>query len=221
METAQCNKPLCIRIVLRNGFCDKHQTWSPRSRPVWSQKPKPPTVKKCCRTGCGVKPLAAFSKNKTSRDGLHDECKTCMNAQRAGKLLQIKKAVIAAYGGECACCGEKETAFLTVEHAFGDGGKRRRELGGGGRRVFTDLVVRCFPADEGIEILCLNCNIASNHGKVCPHQRGENAKERKDGSPEVRLVQEPAKKSVEHEPNVRGGYAESNTPPHYPGMSNL
>ena len=80
----------------------------------------------------------------------------------------MKQKVIDRYGGECRCCGEKGIAFLTIEHARRDG-KRHRFLVGGGRGTYRDLINRGFPTNEGIEILCMNCNFASRMTGKCPH----------------------------------------------------
>ncbi len=91
------------------------------------------------------------------------------------KRIRIRDAVFAAYGGaKCACCGETEIKFLTLDHINNDGGVFRREnFGGqgkgGGYQTYYWLYRNGFP--EGYQVLCANCN----HGKrmnngICPHQ---------------------------------------------------
>lgn len=82
---------------------------------------------------------------------------------------EIKAAFLEAYGGVCACCGEAEKAFLTCEHQLGNGGKMRKQLGGD-MAVLRDLRDRGWPKDEGITILCWNCNSATRYGRTCPHK---------------------------------------------------
>src|SRR5262252_4538483 len=45
-------------------------------------------------------------------------------ARRWAQRLEM----IAAYGGECACCGETEPVFLTLDHVNGDGAAHRRSM---------------------------------------------------------------------------------------------
>lgn len=90
------------------------------------------------------------------------------------RKLRIKDAVFGAYGGyRCACCGETERAFLTIDHVDNDGATWRREVLGSrlatGWRTYRWLMAHQYPA--GYQVLCMNCNFGKrmNHG-VCPHQ---------------------------------------------------
>lgn len=38
---------------------------------------------------------------------------------------------LAAYGNKCACCGEDNLGFMTIDHVFDDGAEHRREVGSG------------------------------------------------------------------------------------------
>lgn len=89
------------------------------------------------------------------------------------KQLRMKHATFAAYGGYvCACCGETERLFLTIDHVFNDGAAWRRDnfrnSKAAGRRTYHWLVKHNFPA--GFQVLCMNCNFGKrmNHG-TCPH----------------------------------------------------
>lgn len=84
--------------------------------------------------------------------------------------LRNRMAVLTQYGGnppKCACCGEKETQFLSVDHINNDGVKDRK-LHGGGTGMYRYLVREKFP--RGIQILCYNCNLAKGRYGKCPHQ---------------------------------------------------
>lgn len=86
---------------------------------------------------------------------------------------KLRLEVIKAYGGCCACCGEKRLEFLAVDHINGGGTKHRKELNKGknrGGRAFYHLLRRSgWPA--GYRILCHNCNMAMGMYGYCPHQR--------------------------------------------------
>jgi len=72
----------------------------------------------------------------------------------------------------CACCGEKEFGFLTVDHVNGGGTAQRSETGGGWS-FYRWLIKNDFP--DGYQILCYNCNCgrAANNG-ICPHKEVNN-----------------------------------------------
>ena len=86
---------------------------------------------------------------------------------------RLQDEAVRAYGGyACACCGETEPLFLTLDHVNNDGGKFRRETGflHHGAKFYKWLKDHFFP--PGYQVLCSNCN----HGKhrnngTCPHQR--------------------------------------------------
>lgn len=84
---------------------------------------------------------------------------------------KLKREIVAAYGSECACCGEDEIAFLTIDHTKGGGKQHRRDVVGGfGRKFYLWLKRNNYPKD-GFQLLCLNCNFAKGKsGGVCPHQ---------------------------------------------------
>lgn len=85
----------------------------------------------------------------------------------------ITADVIDHYGGACACCGEVEHGFLTIDHPNNDGGKERIRLfgdrGEGGFRFYLWLRKNDYPA--GYRVLCYNCNCARGRLGYCPHEK--------------------------------------------------
>jgi hypothetical protein len=83
-----------------------------------------------------------------------------------------KLAVFEAYGGNaCACCGETEPTFLTIDHVNNDGGAKRRsgEHPAGSAPIYRWLIKNNFP--PGFQVLCMNCQFGKKYnGGVCPHQ---------------------------------------------------
>jgi hypothetical protein len=80
------------------------------------------------------------------------------------------------YGGpRCACCGEKEFSFLSLDHIVdGVGCGHRRELFGSkfiaGHHMYRKLRLLGFP--RGFQVLCMNCQVGRrDNGGVCPHKR--------------------------------------------------
>src|SRR5689334_23309544 len=94
-------------------------------------------------TKCGIEKDIDFfglRKGKCRKPGeRHAECKQCTNARRVRNYntrpevrarykansnrdyARLRAEVIAAYGGKCACCGETEQKFLTIDHEEGTG----------------------------------------------------------------------------------------------------
>lgn len=84
--------------------------------------------------------------------------------------------LIKAYGGKCACCGETEPIFLTLDHVNGvpeqHKDKQGKRLAG---TVFTRILYNQLPQlDPDLRVLCFNCNSGRqiNDG-ICPHEQRE------------------------------------------------
>ncbi len=88
--------------------------------------------------------------------------------------LRDKVRAFEAYGGiRCACCGETDFMFLSLDHISGDGNKQRAIIHGSryqaGHHTFRWLRLNGYPA--GYQVLCMNCNAGRyRNGGVCPHK---------------------------------------------------
>lgn len=80
---------------------------------------------------------------------------------------RLKAETFTAYGGAiCACCGEKELGFLTLDHIHGGGKQHRlRE----GARIYNSLKRNKWPS--GYQVLCMNCNWGRRLTGTCPHKK--------------------------------------------------
>lgn len=150
-------------------------------------------MKTCSK--CGVtKVLDEFYPDKSKRDGRHSVCKECAKADRKSryaenpdKILQRnkqwieknptylsdkrrrdKQEMIEAYGGRCACCGEDEYEFLTLDHVNGDGAEHRKVIGEGVGAIHRYLKRNSWPQDA-FRLLCWNCNCSRGIYGFCPH----------------------------------------------------
>lgn len=96
------------------------------------------------------------------------------NANNVKRNLEVKRLVIAAYGGKCACCGEDGLQFLSIDHINGDGADHRRELKtiGAGHSFYRYLLNNDFPDKHRLTVLCHSCNVAKGVGIDCPHKLG-------------------------------------------------
>ena len=84
------------------------------------------------------------------------------------RLQRIELRVIALknYGDKCACCGEEDRAFLSIDHIDGGGSKHRREIK---HSIYSWLKQNKYP--KGFQVLCHNCNQAKGFYGKCPHEK--------------------------------------------------
>ena len=80
----------------------------------------------------------------------------------------LKDRAYAAYGGYvCACCGETEISFLSIDHINNDGHEHRKTVKGSA--ILHWLRDNNYPS--GFQILCMNCQFGRKHNNgTCPHQ---------------------------------------------------
>lgn len=103
-----------------------------------------------------------------------DELVAFRNAEKAKtKRLNaaLKAEVFSAYGGwKCACCGETEPNFLTIDHMLNNGSQMRREgVHGHSTQFYRWLKKNSFPPN--FQVLCMNCQFGKRmNGGICPHQ---------------------------------------------------
>jgi len=81
---------------------------------------------------------------------------------------KVRKECLDAYGGICACCGEKNLEFLTIDHIDGGGHQHRLRVGIG-NHFYEWLKRNNFPS--GYRVLCYNCNCSLGHYGYCPHEK--------------------------------------------------
>ncbi len=147
-----------------------------------------------CKT---EQPVSNFAKNKSTKTGLRSHCRQCCaiyckihyhkdpklqiqkvndwRIRNPGKAQQylvnyrkrIRMQVLEHYGIKCACCGETEVVFLTLDHLQGGGGLHRKTTNGS-LGVYREIIQQNFPPQY--RILCMNCNWAMRLGHKCPHQ---------------------------------------------------
>ena len=82
---------------------------------------------------------------------------------------KIRAEVIAAYGGECVCCGEREEAFLTIDHIHDDGAKHRKQMPWSSS-IYRWLYSNGFPKED-FQLLCMNCQFGKQKLGLCPHKK--------------------------------------------------
>lgn len=80
-----------------------------------------------------------------------------------------KFLVLQHYGNKCACCGENEFWFLTIDHVNNDGHVEYSSIYRSGHMLHTKIIREAFP--NSYQILCWNCNVGKHlNGGECPHR---------------------------------------------------
>jgi hypothetical protein len=93
-----------------------------------------------------------------------------IKARRQAYGQKLKETILSHYSGgvpKCACCGEQNMAFLSVDHVEGGGNKQMCELKRRGNSFYRWLVNNGYPS--GYRVLCINCNSALGFRGHCPH----------------------------------------------------
>ncbi len=85
----------------------------------------------------------------------------------------LKIKLLEHYGSKCACCGEENIKFLTLDHINNDGAEHRRRVCGknigSSTNIYRWVINNNFP--DGFQILCYNCNLGRAHNNgICPHK---------------------------------------------------
>ena len=93
-------------------------------------------------------------------------CHACAHASSRRRRKKVKRRVIDMYGGQCACCSEKNIGFLTIDHINGDGQADRKRLKAA--NIYGVLVNT--PLRSDLRVLCYNCNLGRRWVDVCPHE---------------------------------------------------
>ncbi len=98
--------------------------------------------------------------------------KQCVETKQV-RYYELKEKVYSAYGNACACCGETQPEFLTLDHVNNDGNIHRKEMGGQAESFLKWIIANEYP--RTVQILCWNCQWGKvkNHG-ICPHQATRN-----------------------------------------------
>jgi predicted restriction endonuclease len=113
--------------------------------------------------------------NKTYRDKYPDKAREWRkksyekvgSAPALRAYYKLRLEVLNHYGARCACCGESEIRFLTIDHVNNDGSEHRKT-------VKTNAIYRWIKKNgypRTLQVLCHNCNWGKrvNNG-VCPHE---------------------------------------------------
>lgn len=101
-----------------------------------------------------------------------NRCIACYSARERAKM---KLDFLYALGCKCACCGESDHRFLTLDHVGNDGNRHRREYAC--HQIYRQARKEGYPPGR-YQVLCFNCNMGKSvNGGVCPHKDGISSEE--------------------------------------------
>ena len=147
---------------------------------------------KACPTCGKAKPLSDFYERVVGgRAYPSSKCRACAivyaKSHRGAKVenrvksraydklrrRKLRREVLAAYGGKCACCGESGDRFLVIDHVDGGGNAHRRLISNSKYCPSTTFHrwLRNNNYPKGFQVLCNNCNMAKALYGACPHNR--------------------------------------------------
>ena len=83
------------------------------------------------------------------------------------KAQGLRLELMAHYGNQCACCGEKMLEFLCMDHVYGLALGESKDRG---QAFYRRIKKAGFPSDL-YRVLCHNCNMARGLYGYCPHEQ--------------------------------------------------
>jgi hypothetical protein len=121
----------------------------------------------CTHVGEPHPPGTCPSKHRLASCCPHKIPRRLSNAEwLRGHRERVRAEVIAVYGGQCACCAEATSRFLTIDHKNGDGAEHRRSLPKGRKTdMYRWAKANGYPDD--LQLLCFNCNYARSYYGRC------------------------------------------------------
>ena len=136
--------------------------------------------KQCCRCK-NTYPTSCFNKNRTTKDGLCVECKSCRSERftspeyrqyRKQQYMRRKMDVMSHYSNgvpKCATCGIEDIRVLSIDHVEGGGNAHKKSTGvmTSGDKMYHWLRKNKYP--PGFQVLCMNCQFIKRHeNNECP-----------------------------------------------------
>jgi hypothetical protein len=187
----KCSFPGCDQPLLARGLCNAHYIQRRKGKPLTALGRK---VKFSCCGQFGVEDhphecAKAGPKVRLTADERRQNANDYQSRyrsewiERPGKREQLRATgkryrdrvryeCLVVYSQDppsCACCGEIELVFLTLDHVGGGGAEERRQgkhKGG----TWQYLILRRKQYPPGYRVLCWNCNAAFGMFGECPHQ---------------------------------------------------
>lgn len=123
-----------------------------------------------CRLCELLRPVEDFHRSSSHRTGRQSICKHCNSRRNKEAYRRGRRELLDFLGGRCACCGEREPAFLEIDHVNGGGGRERKA-----KNSLANLRNRVMNTPSDFQVLCANCHVAKSTVGECPHKASERA----------------------------------------------
>lgn len=122
------------------------------------------------------KPITAFKlafAGQNAKNGYNQKesrKSRCSNCYAKRDRISLVMDAFDALGWQCACCGEDDIRFLSLDHVQGGGNIHREESNLNNQQVYREARREGYPKDKW-QILCMNCNTARwRFNSICPHK---------------------------------------------------
>lgn len=169
MENRRCKKCGSIKPITDFEVTNKERGWrrheckSCTKKRVTAWRKRSVDLIRATRTRHRLKNIERASKWNKAHPRRH-------NQLALDHYYRLQDQAIMAYGGYvCACCGETEPLFLTIDHVSNNGKEHRKTFRNSGDGLYKWLRKNAYP--PGFQVLCMNCNHGKHRNKgVCPHQ---------------------------------------------------
>ncbi len=112
---------------------------------------------------------------KAYRKGYNQREGTKTSARIRARALREEAMIAYSENGtpQCACCGETNVGFLSIDHVDNNGAEHRRLLKSAGKcgpQFWRQLKKAGWPRTPPLQVLCYNCNMGrQNNCGICPH----------------------------------------------------
>jgi len=148
---------------------------------------RPPPTEKICSICHQIKPITEFwirrykQGPRIGQQWPDSHCKPCRRGEDKTRrdenpelfrerqrqtALKFRKQTLDHYGGRCACCGESQYEFLSLDHIDGGGRQHRLSL----KISNIDRWAKTHGYPPVLRVLCHNCNLARGFYGKCPHE---------------------------------------------------
>ena len=147
--------------------CNEHH---PTDAFQWSNRPKGIYLNECLKYQ-----RESSKKWRIKNPGKNKQA--CKEWHKSNGHSVMRKLALEMLGAMCACCGEIESFFLSIDHVNEDGAAHRKMFSpkhkfSSTRKYYLDIMDKVANGSEDFQCLCMNCNWGKmmNDG-VCPHKK--------------------------------------------------
>lgn len=112
---------------------------------------------KRCSTCRETKPFSDFHRNRSTKTGYAELCKSCQSAAKLRHRANDRAELYSIFGAACLRCGNDDRRVLELDHIHG-GGNAEREAGRMDKTCGRKMIEYARSHKEMFQLLCANCH---------------------------------------------------------------